>query len=288
MQGQTALDDELTGVVQNPAAATMLPRRRMRVNSLRLAWQVVPPAVVFVLLLLAWEYGVKWLKIPDYTLPPPSRILQTLPTIGELPQDTFYTTLQEALPGYLIGCSIGFVAAVVAVRYRFFARGIIPYAVVTNSIPIIGIAPIALVLFGIDWQAKAFIVAVLTSFPMFINAFRGLTSVDPLSLQLMRSYAAGWWSTFLKLRLPASLPYVFNALKINTTLAMIGAIIGEYFGGQAQGLGYFIKKEAGSLVMDDVWAAVVIACAIGIAAYLVVTAIERMFTSWHISYRTGR
>lgn len=288
MQGPAAVDDNLPGALQDLPLATEPPRRRGGRNTATLAWQVLPPAAVFILLIVVWEYGVRLLHIPDYTLPPPSRILRTLPTISELGQDTVYTALQEALPGYLIGSGLGFVAAVVAARFQFFARGILPYAVITNSIPIIGIAPIAVVLFGIDWQAKAFIVAVLTSFPMFVNAYRGLTSIDALSLQLMRSYAAGWWSTFVTLRLPASLPYVFNALKINTTLAMIGAIIGEYFGGQAEGLGYFIKKEAGSLVMDDVWSAVVVACAIGIAAYLLVTGIERVFTSWHISYRAGR
>jgi NitT/TauT family transport system permease protein len=165
---------------------------------------------------------------------------------------------------------------------------LIPYAVISNSIPIIGMAPIAVVLFGFDWQSKAFIVAILTFFPMLINAYRGLSSIDPLSLQLMRSYAGSGWETFVKLRLPASLPYVFNGLKINTTLAMIGAIVGEYFGAQAMGLGYFIKKEAGSLSMDEVWSAVVVACAIGIGAYLIVVVLERLLTSWHISYRSGR
>jgi NitT/TauT family transport system permease protein len=168
------------------------------------------------------------------------------------------------------------------------ARGVLPYAVISNSIPIIGMAPIAVVLFGFDWQSKAFIVSVLTFFPMVINAYLGLTSLDALSVQLMRSYAANEMQTFYKLRLPASLPYVFNALKINVTLAMIGAIVGEYFGAQSAGLGYFISKEAGSLDMDQVWSAVVVACIIGIAAYLAVVIVERMVTSWHVSYRAGR
>jgi NitT/TauT family transport system permease protein len=144
------------------------------------------------------------------------------------------------------------------------------------------------VLFGFDWQSKAFIVAVLTFFPMLINAYRGLTSIDPLSVQLMDSYAAGAVQMFYKLRFPASLPFVFNALKINTTLAMIGAIVGEYFGAQAAGLGYYIKTQAGSLAMDQVWSAVVVACAIGIGAYLTIVLLERVFTSWHVSYRAGR
>jgi NitT/TauT family transport system permease protein len=244
--------------------------------------------VVFVLIIAGWEAAVRLLHIPDYTLPAPSKIAETLPTISELPNDAFYTAVKEALPGYMIGSGIGFLVAMLAGRFVWVARGVLPYAVISNSIPIIGMAPIAVVLFGFDWQSKAFIVAVLTFFPMVVNAYRGLTSVDALQVQLMDSYAAGRWETFRKLHFPASLPFAFNALKINTTLAMIGAIVGEYFGAQSEGLGYYISTEAGSLAMDQVWAAVVVACAIGIAAYLCVVVLERIFTSWHISYRAGR
>jgi NitT/TauT family transport system permease protein len=248
----------------------------------------LPPAIVFVLLLAAWELGVRLFNIPVYTLPAPSKILQTLPTIDELKDDAAQTALREALPGFIIGSGLGFIGAVLATQFRFLARGIIPYGVISNSIPIIGMAPICVVLFGYDWQSKVVIVAVLTFFPMLINAYRGLTSVDALSLQLMRSYGAGDLAVFVKLRIPASLPYVFNGLKINTTLAMIGAIVGEFFGSPFRGLGYYINNEAPELQMPQAWAAVVVACAIGIGAYLVVALLERIFTSWHISYRSGR
>lgn len=259
--------------------------RQRRVDVRRYALRILPPIVVFFLLMAVWEYGVKLLNIPVYTLPPPSKILATMPTISELKQDAWYTSVQEALPGFLIGSGCGFLMAVIAMRFRFVARGVIPYAVLSNSMPIIGIAPIAVALFGDAWQSKAVIVAILTFFPMVINAYRGLTSIDALSLQLMRSYAASGWETFFKLRLPASLPFVFNALKINTTLAMIGAIVGEYFGGPAEGLGYYIHNESGQLAIPEVWSAVVVACVIGIAAYLFMVALERTLTSWHISYR---
>jgi NitT/TauT family transport system permease protein len=262
-----------------------IPAEGKRAGPLRLVLQFLPPAVVFVLLLAIWELGVRILNIPYVTLPAPSRILQTIPTIDELWSDAYYTSVEEALPGFLLGSGIGFLVAVLATRWAFFARGILPYAAVTNSIPIIGMAPISVALFGAEWQSKAVIVAVLTFFPMVLNAYRGLNSVDPLSLQLMRSYAANWWETFLKLRLPASLPFVFNALKINTTLAMIGAIVAEYFGGPFAGLGYYINNEAPELAMDKAWSAVVVACGIGIGAYLIVVILERMFTSWHVSYR---
>jgi NitT/TauT family transport system permease protein len=246
----------------------------------------LPPAIVFVLLLCAWELGVRLLNVPAYTLPAPSKILQTIPTIDELREDAIQTALREALPGFVIGSGLGFIGALLATRFRFLARGIIPYGVISNSIPIIGLSPICVVLFGFDWQSKVVIVAILTFFPMLINAYRGLTSIDALSLQLMRSYAAGGAQTFYKLRIPASLPYVFNGLKINTTLAMIGAIVGEFFGSPFRGLGYYINNEAPELQMPQAWSAVVVACAIGIFAYLVVSLFERVFTSWHVSFRS--
>jgi NitT/TauT family transport system permease protein len=262
-----------------------LPVERSRAQSLHVLLRFLPPAVVFVLLLAVWELGVRILNIPYVTLPAPSRILQTIPTIDELWSDAYYTSVEEALPGFLLGSGLGFLVAVLATRWNFFARGILPYAAVTNSIPIIGMAPISVALFGAEWQSKAVIVAILTFFPMVLNAYRGLNSVDPLSLQLMRSYAANERETFVKLRLPASLPFVFNALKINTTLAMIGAIVAEYFGGPFAGLGYYINNEAPELAMDKAWSAVVVACGIGIGAYLIVVILERLFTSWHVSYR---
>ncbi len=273
------------GMVVPPELADSGTRR---FDPVHIVLQVVPPAIVFVLLLAAWEYGAQLLQIPSYTLPTPGRILQTIPTIDELKHDAWYTSVNEALPGFLIGSGLGFLLAVVAMRVRLVARGVIPYAVISNAMPIIGIAPIAVALFGDEWQSKAVIVAILTFFPMMINAYRGLTSIDLLSLQLMQSYAASGWHTFFKLRLPASLPYIFNGLKINVTLAMIGAIVGEYFGGPAEGLGYYIHNQSGESGTTEVWAAVVVACIIGISVYMFMVLLERLFTSWHISYRSGR
>jgi NitT/TauT family transport system permease protein len=273
---------------QGLIAVSGLQRIDWRSGAVRLAWQVVPPAVVFVLLILLWEYGVTWFNIPSYALAKPSEIVDTLPTIDTLGSNAYYTSVREALPGFLLGSGIGFLCAVLCARFVFLARGLIPYGVVSSSMPIIGVAPIAVALFGSDWQSKVVIVAVLTFFPMLINAYRGLVSLDALSLQLMRSYAAGGLQVFLKLRLPASLPYVFNALKINSTLAMIGAIVGEYFGGPSAGLGFYIHDQSGSFGTANVWSAVVVACIIGLAAYLLLSVLERMLTFWHISYRGGQ
>jgi NitT/TauT family transport system permease protein len=283
-----AAEEQVVGA-QGTLAVAPGEEGRRRYNPLPLVLRALPPAVVFVVVLLAWQFLIRPLGTPEYSLPTPSKIIETIPTIGELGHDAAYTSLQEALPGFLLGSALGFLCAIGATFFRIIAKGVIPYAVVSNSIPIIAMAPVAIAVFGSDWQSKVAIVAVLTFFPMLINAYRGLASVDPLSLQLMRSYAASGRAAFFKLRLPASLPYVFNGLKINTTLAMIGAIVGEYFGSPAYGLGYYIHYQGGETGQTaQLWSAVVVACAIGIAAYMVVVILERTLTFWHISYRAGR
>jgi NitT/TauT family transport system permease protein len=286
---QQAGGTPLRGAEGNLAVTDLEDTAGSRLPPAQDSLRVLLPLAVLVLLYFIWEYGVQLFHIPEYSLPTPSTIAQTLPTIDELKQDTYYTLVKEALPGFLLGSALGFIAAVLATRVRFFAKGIIPYAVISNSIPIIGIAPIAISLLGDDWQSKVAIVVILTFFPMLVNAFQGLNTIDPLSQQLMRSYAARDWEVFVKLRIPASLPYVFNGIKINTTLAIIGAIVGEYFGSPASGLGYFIHNQAGEPGhTPELWSAVVIACAAGVGVYLVVVALERTLTSWHISYRAGK
>jgi NitT/TauT family transport system permease protein len=286
---QQAGGTPLRGAEGNLAVTDLEDTAGSRLPPAQDSLRVLLPLAVLVLLYFIWEYGVQLFHIPEYSLPTPSTIAQTLPTIDELKQDTYYTLVKEALPGFLLGSALGFIAAVLATRVRFFAKGIIPYAVISNSIPIIGIAPIAISLLGDDWQSKVAIVVILTFFPMLVNAYQGLNTIDPLSQQLMRSYAARDWEVFVKLRIPASLPYVFNGIKINTTLAIIGAIVGEYFGSPASGLGYFIHNQAGEPGhTPELWSAVVIACAAGVGVYLVVVALERTLTSWHISYRAGK
>jgi len=125
----------------------------------------------------------------------------------------------------------------------------------------------------------------MTFFPAMVSTIKGLTSVDPLSLELMKSYAAGQLATFIKLRLPSALPYIFSALKVATTLSMIGAIVGEYFGGSTAGLGYRIRDDAGLFKYPEAWAAIFVASAFGILFYIVVSSVERALMPWHVSFR---
>ncbi len=254
-----------------------------RVRRLR---QYGPAVLVFVLVILAWELVVWAFNVQVYLLPAPHIIAQTLlDQAGSLFDKGLYT-FREALIGYLIGCLLGLFVAVLSSRWSSVADALVPYAVATNAVPIIAMAPLAIVWFGIDEGSKIAIVTVMTFFPMMLSAYRGLTTCPPASLELMRSYAAHPSAVYLKLRFPNAMPYIFNALKINATLAMIGAVVGEFFGGPAfRALGVFIKSENAIAHNKEAWAAIVVACVFGIAFYAVVVWFERWLMPWHVSQR---
>lgn len=245
-------------------------------------WQVLAPAIAFVVIVTLWQAFLRIGQIPQ----PTSILSALLANHVTLLDDTVATFWEEALRGYLIGCALGFSVAAMCVRFPALRRALMPYAVVSNSIPIIAFAPIVIFWFGFGWESKAIVVVMLTFFPMLVNTVAGLTSYDPLSRELLRSYNANAWIVFWKLRFPGALPYIFNGLKICSTLSMIGAVIAEYFPGPNRGLGFEILNEADQSAWDQVWASVLLACVIGIAFYMVVLALERAFTFWHVSYRT--
>jgi NitT/TauT family transport system permease protein len=153
-------------------------------------------------------------------------------------------------------------------------------------VPIVGIAPIMVMWFGFDWQSKAAVAAIVTFFPMLVNTLAGLAAVDPMHRDLMRSYAASPAHTLLKLRGPGALPFVFNALKINSTLALISAIVAEFFGSPIVGLGFRISAEVARMNVDVVWAAITLAALAGSLFYGAVALAERALTFWHPSYRS--
>ncbi len=247
-------------------------------------WQLLAPLIAFVVIVALWQYTVKLAQVP-----PPSQILSALGSShATLLDDTVATFWEEALRGYLIGCALAFVFAAICVRFPFLRRGLMPYAVISNSIPIIAFAPVVIFWFGFGWESKAIVVVMLVFFPMLVNTVVGLTSYDPLSRELMQSYAASNWTIFWKLQLPSALPYIFNGLKICTTLSMIGAVIAEYFPGPNRGLGFEIINQANQAAWDQVWAGVLLACVVGIVFYMIVLGLERALTFWHVSYRARR
>lgn len=195
-------------------------------------------------------------------------------------------TLKEALGGFIIGSCAGIGVALISSRWVGTREALMPFAIAANSMPIIAFAPIANNWFGIDNPfSKMFIVAIMVFFPVMINMVRGLTQVDARSLELMRSYAASDADIIRKLRIPNSLPYFFNGLKIAAALSMIGAVVGEYFGGPRIALGVFITQEAALFRFSSAWAAIIIACIMGITLYLIIILLERLAMPWHVSFR---
>ncbi len=247
--------------------------------------ELVPPLLFGVGVLALWELAVRAANVPGIILPAPSaiavRFVVSIPTLAA----DFWQTIKGVLAGYLTGSLAGLIVAILIDRSQFLQRGLLPLGNLVSALPIVGIAPIMVMWFGFDWQSKAAVVVIMTFFPMLVNAAAGLSSAGAMERDLMRTYAADYWQTLMKLRLPAALPFVFNALNINTTLAMIGAIVAEFFGTPTVGMGFRISTEVGHLSIDMVWATIVVAAVTGSAFYAIVAMIERRATFWHASYR---
>lgn len=250
-------------------------------------WRDFAIPVIFGLsLLVVWEVACVALGVPTVLLPAPSLILVRL--AGSLPVlagDFVQTVLRAAIPGWLMGCALGFAVALACDRYDFLRRGLLPIGNFISALPIIGIAPILVMWFGFDWQSKAAVVVVMTFFPMLVNTVAGLAATGHLERDLMRSYGASWLQALLSLRLPAAMPFLFNALKINATLAMIGAIVAEFFGTPVIGMGFRISTEVGRMAVDMVWATIVVAAITGSLFYGLLVLAERALTFWHPSMR---
>jgi NitT/TauT family transport system permease protein len=254
----------------------------------RAAIGIALPALFGVTLLLLWELVVRGLDVPSVLLPPPSMIgAQIAGSLSILWADFRQTFLKAVLAGYFLGCGAGFVAAVLVDRSPFLKRGLLPIGNLVSALPIVGVAPIMVMWFGFDWQSKAAVVVVMTFFPMLVNTVAGLQAAGAMERDLMRTYAAGPSQSLLKLRLPAALPFIFNALKINTTLALIGAIVAEFFGTPIVGMGFRISAEIGRMNTPMVWAEIAVAALAGSLSYGLVALIERWSTFWHPSYRKG-
>ncbi len=237
-------------------------------------------------ILFLWEVATVGFGVPRVLLPSPSSIgARFAASTGILWADFVQTFLRAVLVGWALGCGAGFLVALLADRVPFLGRGLLPLGNFMAALPIVGIAPIMVMWFGFDWQSKVAVVVVMTFFPMLINTVAGLAAAGHLELELMRSYGASWWQTLLELRLPAAMPFVFNALKINSTLALIGAIVAEFFGTPIVGMGFRISTEVGRMSLDMVWAEILVAAMAGSAFYGALALLERAVTFWHPSFR---
>lgn len=244
------------------------------------------PLLFGVTILVLWEGLVTGLNVSPIILPPPSAVAAKFASsIPILWQDFVQTFVKGALSGYIIGCGSAFILAILIDRSPFLQRGLLPVGNFVAALPVIGIAPILVMWFGFDWQSKAAVVVVMVFFPMLVNTVQGLTQSDHMQRDLMKTYSANYWQSLLKLRLPAAMPFIFNGLKISTTLALIGAIVAEFFGSPIKGMGFRITTEVGRLALDMVWAEIVVAALAGSAFYGIMALIEKIVTFWHPSQR---
>jgi NitT/TauT family transport system permease protein len=248
--------------------------------------RVLVPVLFGVALLVLWEGLVRGLGVSPVILPAPSAVAQTFAANTDLLWEDFrQTVFKGALTGFVIGSAAAFLTAIAIDRSAFLTAGLLPIGNFVAALPIVGIAPILVSWFGFDWQSKAAVVVVMVFFPILVNTVQGLREAGAMQRDLMRTYAASYWQTLLKLRLPAAMPFVFNGLKIAATLALIGAIVAEYFGSPTRGMGFRISTGVGSLSIDLVWAEIAVAALAGTVFYGLVALLERAVTFWHPSQR---
>jgi NitT/TauT family transport system permease protein len=254
-------------------------------GALRMIANLAAPVIFGATLLFLWECVTRGFGVPRVILPPPSaiahRFASSLPTLGV----DFLQTFHGVAAGYLIGSGSGLLVAILIDRVPFLQRGLLPLGNLVSALPIVGVAPIMVMWFGFDWPSKAAVVVIMTFFPMLVNANAGLAAAGAMESDLMKTYAAGYGQTLMKLRLPAALPFIFNGLKINSTLALIGAIVAEFFGTPIVGMGFRINAEVGRMNIDMVWATILVAALFGSMFYGLIALLERKATFWHPSYR---
>ena len=250
------------------------------------AAKIAVPFVFGVTILALWEAVVRAFEVPGVILPPPSIIAATFAVETDvLWADFVQTFLKGALTGYVMGTAAAFAVALLADRYDFLTRGLLPVGNFMAALPIVGAAPILVMWFGFDWESKSAVVVVMVFFPILVNTVAGLADTQAMQRDLMRTYGASYVQTLFKLRLPAAMPFIFNGLKISTTLALIGAIVAEFFGSPTLGMGFRISTSVGQLALDMVWAEIVAAALAGSAFYGIIAFIEKRVTFWHPSHR---
>ncbi|KPB02160.1 ABC transporter permease [Ahrensia marina] len=271
-------------------AAWFINTRLAQISSTNKTWMTLVnlaiPVLFGIALLVLWEGITRGFGVPTVLLPPPSMIWERIARSGSILWADFKQTyLKAVIAGYILGCGLGFLIAILVDRSPFWKAGIMPIGNLVSALPIIGIAPIMVMWFGFDWQSKAAVVVVMTFFPMLVNTVAGLNAAGHMERDLMRTYASTKWQMLFKLRLPAAMPFIFNALKINSTLALIGAIVAEFFGTPVVGMGFRISAEIGRLNVDMVWATIFVAALAGSISYGLIALLERSITFWHPSNR---
>ncbi|MDP9283722.1 MAG: ABC transporter permease [Actinomycetota bacterium] len=268
-------------VVQPTARGTMLQSVRTRLRD----W--IPAIVVFGAGIAVWQLSIEIFNIQRFLLPKPWAIVHACWTQRHELWSAGWLTLKEALGGFAIGSVLGIAFAVVLARFRRLGDALMPIAIAANAIPIIAFSPIFNAWFDpLSPTPRMATAGVLCFFPVMVNTLRGLTSVRPSQIELMRSYAAGELEIFRRVRVPTALPFVFSALKVATVLAMIGAIVSDYFGTFGS-LGITIKNSVALFDFETAWAAILVASVLGVLMYVVVSLVERFSLQWDPTRQEG-
>lgn len=271
----------------DPTAPVAVGRRRRARGLGGLGRGLLPPLIVGIAGLALWELVVNVGRVAPYILPAPSAIWEQFWLNREVIWQVGRASGANAFVGLVVGAVVGILAAMAASRFRLLGEVSVPVAAGLNALPIIALAPILNNMFeSTSSIPRRMVVAIVVFFPVFINTLRGLREVNPTHRELMDSYAAGGWTFTRLVRLPGALPFVFTGLRQASSLAVIAAVVAEYFGGLQDGLGSRITSAAANTAYPRAWAFVVGACVLGLVFYVVALGLERLVTPWRAS-RTG-
>jgi NitT/TauT family transport system permease protein len=242
--------------------------------------------VVFALLFLLWEFGVRLLGIKEYLLPPPTKVWSEFLKRFDIVMGGAWVTTTEILAGYLLAVVVSVPLALSIAYSRFMEQAIYPVIVFLQIIPKIAIAPLFIIWFGFGFTPKLLLVFLLSFFPIVVSSIVGFKSVDPDVMDFARTTGAGGWRLFLKIRLPQALPHIFTGLKVGAALSATAAVVAEFVASD-KGLGYLLLQYNGQLETPMVFAIVVLLSLIGLAVYYAVEIIERLAIPWHVSQQSA-
>lgn len=248
-------------------------------------WLWLAPVVGVVGFLGLWELLVHAFGIERFVLPGPWSIVEHMAGDPGFYVRNARTTLWEAFLGFLLAFALAMVGAMVMARFRFVERAVLPLAVLIQVTPLIAYAPAVVIWLGFGLKPILVLTSLVCFVPFLFNGVAGLRSVDPLLVELARSVAASEREVFLRLRLPSALPYLFSAARINVGLALIGAVLGEFFAGSTGGLGYAVKVAQSRNLVDQLWGSIFALAVLGSLATLLLSALERVVLRWHPSQR---
>ena len=259
----------------SPASEVGLPRTL-------LAATVLPPVIALSAILALWEAYVRLRDVKGYLLPPPSDVFRALAEEPGRYASAAVTSLTAAVGGLVVASLVAFGLAVLMAHSRLLERAIYPPALLVKVTPIVALYPLLAIWFGFGIGPKVAIAALITFFPMLVNAAVGLRSVDPQALDALRVLAASRWEVFRRLRFPSSLPYVFAALRISVPLSLVGAVVAEFLSGSS-GMGQLILIANGAFDTPALFAAVFVLAALGVSLTGLVGYVERRVLDWHVS-----